>query len=186
MNRIIAIVGMCGSGKSIASEYYENLGWPKVYFGGVTMDVLKEEGLEVNPANERMIRERLRKDYGMGAYAILLLPKIEEYASKGNVVLDGLYSWDELKILKEKFGEKFAVISIVVDKNIRYDRLETRDIRPFNNVEANTRDVTEIENLAKGGPIAFADYYILNNGDLNEYMKELKRITSEILEGDKK
>lgn len=186
MNRIIAIVGMCGSGKSIASEYYENLGWPKVYFGGVTMDVLKEEGLEVNPTNERMIRERLRKDYGMGAYAILLLPKIEEYASEGNVVLDGLYSWDELKILKENFGEKLAVISIVVDKRIRYDRLETRDIRPFNNEEANTRDVTEIENLAKGGPIAFADYYILNNGDLNEYMKELKRITSEILEGDKK
>ena len=43
MNKIIAIVGMCGSGKSIASEYYENLGWPKVYFGGVTMDVMKEQ-----------------------------------------------------------------------------------------------------------------------------------------------
>ena len=25
MNKIIAIVGMCGSGKSIASEYYEKL-----------------------------------------------------------------------------------------------------------------------------------------------------------------
>jgi len=185
MNKIIAIVGMCGSGKSIASEYYENLGWLKVYFGGVTMDVLKEEGLEVNPANERMIRERLRQDYGMGAYAILLLPKIEEYASKGNLVLDGLYSWDELKILKEKFSDQLIVLSIVVDKKVRYNRLATRDIRPFNNAEANTRDVTEIENLQKGGPIAFADYYILNNGDLNAYLKELEKITSEILRGDK-
>lgn len=181
MNKIVAIVGMCGSGKSIASEYYESLGWPKVYFGGVTMDVMKEEGLEINPVNERMVRERLRKDYGMGAYATLLLPKIEEYANKGNVVLDGLYSWDELKILKEKFGEQIVVIAIIVDKKNRYNRLANRKIRPLTNEEAETRDITEIENLAKGGPIVFADYYILNNNNLNTYRKEIEDITKQIL-----
>ena len=30
MNKIIAIVGMCGSGKSVASEYLENKGYEKV------------------------------------------------------------------------------------------------------------------------------------------------------------
>ena len=185
MNKIIAIVGMCGSGKSIASEYYENLGWPKVYFGGVTMDVMNKEGLEINPVNERTVRERLRKEYGMGAYAILLLPKIEELATKGNVVLDGLYSWDELKILKEKFKEQLVVISIVVDKKHRYGRLETREIRPLTNDEAEVRDITEIENLAKGGPIAFADYFVLNNDDLDTYIKELEEITKEIFKEEK-
>ena len=29
MNKIIAIVGMCGSGKSVACEYFENLGYKK-------------------------------------------------------------------------------------------------------------------------------------------------------------
>ena len=52
MNKIIAIVGMCGSGKSVASEYLENKGYEKVYFGGVTMDKLKESGLEITPSNE--------------------------------------------------------------------------------------------------------------------------------------
>lgn len=182
MTKIIAIVGMCGSGKSIAADYYVNLGWPKVYFGGVTMDVMKEEGLEVNPVNERIIRERLRKEYGMAAYATLLLPKIEKYAKESNVVLDGLYSWDELKVLKEKFKEQLVVISIVVDKKYRYSRLETRQIRPLTSIEAETRDITEIENLAKGGPIAFADYYILNNDDLKAYTKKLEEITDEIFE----
>ncbi len=74
---IIAIVGMCGSGKSIASEYYEAKGYKKVYFGGVTMEQLEKEGLPVTPENEKMMRERLRKEYGMAAYAILSLPKIE-------------------------------------------------------------------------------------------------------------
>ncbi len=181
MNKIIGIVGMCGSGKSIASEYYEKLGYQKVYFGGLTMDVLKKEGLEINPVNEKKIRERLREEYGMGAFALLLLPKIEEYAKTSNVVLDGLYSWDELKILKEKFQDQLVVIAIVVDKNNRYERLGVRTVRPFNKEEAKTRDINEIENLAKAGPIAFADYYILNNGELDEYTFQLEKITDKIL-----
>lgn len=176
---IIAIVGMCGSGKSIASDYYEALGYKKVYFGGVTMEQLKKEGLEVNPDNERMMRERLRKEYGMSAYAILLLPKIEELSKQYNVVLDGLYSWDELVVLKEKFPN-LIVLSIVVDKETRYNRLVQRSIRPLTNDEAKKRDVTEITNLAKGGPIAYADYYILNNGNLDDYNNELDRITKMI------
>mgnify|MGYP004672591885 CR=1 FL=1 len=31
MNKVIAIVGMCGSGKSIASDYFEKIGYEKVY-----------------------------------------------------------------------------------------------------------------------------------------------------------
>ena len=148
--KLIAIVGMCGSGKSIASEYFENMGYKKIYLGGITMDKLKEENLEVNPENEKMMRERLRKEYGMGAYALLSIPKIEELIKTDNVVLDGLYSWDELKILKEKYPD-IKVISIVVDKNIRYERLTTREIRPLTNQEAEKRDISEIENVAKGG-----------------------------------
>ena len=182
MNKIVAIVGMCGSGKSIASDYYEARGYKKVYFGGVTMDQLKKEGLDITPENEKMMRERLRKEYGMAAYAILLLPKIEEYAKESNVVLDGLYSWDELVVLKEKFND-LKVISIVVDKEIRYNRLSVREVRPFTFEEAKNRDISEIENLAKGGPIAYADYYILNNGGLEEYNNELDRITK-LIEGD--
>ena len=183
MNKIVAVVGMCGSGKSIASDYYEKLGYQKVYFGGVTMDKLKEKGLEVNPENERAMREGLRKEYGMAAYAILLLPKIEELLKYGNVILDGLYSWDELKVLKEKFSN-LKVIAIVVNKDKRYARLANREIRPFNNEEAKDRDVTEIENLAKAGPIAFADYYILNDDNLDKYYKDLDDITKLISEED--
>ena len=183
MNKLIAIVGMCGSGKSIASDYYEELGYQKVYFGGVTMAKLKEAGLEINPENERAMREGLRKEYGMAAYAIILLPKIEELLSKGNVILDGLYSWDELKVLKEKFFN-LKVIAIVVNKDKRYSRLANREIRPFNNEEAKDRDITEIENLAKAGPIAYADYYILNDDNLEKYYKDLDDITKFISEED--
>lgn len=181
MGKIIAIVGMCGSGKSIASDYYEKLGFQNIYFGKVTLDQLKKENLEITPDNEKMIRERLRKDYGMGAFALLLLDQIKTASEKGNVVLDGLYSWDEYKILKEKFQDELFVIAIITDKKIRYQRLEQRTVRPFSNEKAKERDIAEIENSAKGGPIAYADYYILNNEDLETYIKHLDRLTKQIL-----
>ena len=174
MGKIVAIVGMCGSGKSIASKYFEDLGYKNVYFGGVTMEKLKEAGLEVTPENEKMMREKLRRELGMGAYAKVLLPRILELSKDYDVVFDGLYSWSELKILEEEFDMR--TIAIVCDKNLRYDRLSKRDVRPFNNEEAKKRDITEIENIEKAGPIAYADYFIYNNGSMEEYYKRLDEI----------
>lgn len=175
MNKILAIVGMTGSGKSVACDYLEGFGYKKVYFGGVTMEELKKANLEVTPENEKMMREKLREDFGMGAYAIKLLPVIENLHDKYDVVLDGLYSWDELVILKEHF-ENLKVIAVVADKDIRYDRLSKREIRPFTHEQAKQRDISEIENIKKGGPIAFADFYLYNNGDLEDYRKNLEKI----------
>lgn len=180
MNKIIAIVGMCGSGKSVASEILEELGYKKVYFGGVTLEKMKEDGIEITPDNEKKMREGLRSKYGMGAYAIILLPKIKELSKDNNVVLDGLYSWDELKILKDELGSSLSVIAIVADKKLRYERLSVRDVRPLTKEEAINRDIAEIENIAKAGPIAYADYYIDNNHDLDSYRKRLMEILEEI------
>lgn len=180
MKKIIAIVGMCGAGKSIACDFFENLGFQKVYFGGVTMEKLKEAGLEVNPENEKMMREKLRKDYGMGAYAIVLLDKIRDLSKNNNVVLDGLYSWDELKILKEEFKDNLITIAIVTDKLLRYSRLEIREVRPLTTEEAIKRDIAEIENIAKAGPIAYADYFIENNGTIIDFKEKLEKILTNI------
>ena len=180
MNKIIAIVGMCGSGKSIASDYLETLGYKKVYFGGVTLEKLKEKGLEITPENEKMMREKLREDLGMGAFAKILLPRIKEYSKKENVVLDGLYSWDEYKIISEELGNELKVIAIITDKKLRYKRLEQREVRPLTKKEAIMRDLAEIENIAKAPPIAYADYYVLNNGTMDEYKERLNKILKEL------
>lgn len=179
MNKLVAIVGMCGSGKSVATEYFENKGYKVIYFGGVTMKKLKEKNLDITPENEKMMREKLRKDLGMGAYAKVLLNEIKESLKIKNVVLDGVYSWSELEILKEEFPN-LIVLSIIVDKELRYERLSKRIIRPFNKEEAALRDLSEIKNLEKGGPISYADYFILNNGSMKEYNNKLDLIYKKI------
>lgn len=180
MNKIIAIVGMCGSGKSIASDILVEKGFQKVYFGGVTMDKLKEKNLEITPGNEKEMREKLREDLGMAAFAKILLPKIQELVRDNDVVLDGLYSWDEYQFLEKELGKAMKTIAIVTDKKLRYKRLSEREIRPLTKSEAKERDLAEIDNIAKAPPIAYADYFILNNGSLEDYRKRLEEILKEI------
>lgn len=175
MNKIIAIIGMCGSGKSEAVKYFTEHGYKRVYFGEVVMNEMKRLGLEVNEHNERATRENLRKEYGMGAMAVKSLPIIEDFMKHNNVVVESLYSWEEYKILKEKFGDAFKLITIYTTKQLRYERLLKREFRPLTEVESQSRDISEIEKLDKGGPIAFTDYLILNDGSLEELNKHLEK-----------
>ncbi len=184
MKKLIAIVGMSGSGKSVASDYLEQQGFTKIYFGGVVLNELKKKNLEITPENEKNMRENLRKEYGMAAMAKILLPEIKESIETNDTVLDGLYSWDEYVVLKEEFKDTLKLIAIITDKDIRYSRVKLRKIRSLNKDEIEQRDISEIENLAKGGPISIADYYILNNSNLEDYQKRLNEILN-ILEREK-
>ena len=143
------------------------------------MKCLKEAGLEVNPENEKMMREKLRKDLGMGAFAKVLLSEIKELSQDNDVVLDGLYSWTEYLILKEELPN-IKLLAITADKQLRFDRLAKREVRPLTNEEANNRDLSEINNIEKAPPIAYADYYILNNGTIEEYLQRLNQIIKEM------
>jgi dephospho-CoA kinase len=175
---IVALVGLCGSGKSEAAKYFEGKNYKRIYFGSLTMEELERRGLSINEKNERAVREELRKTHGMAAYAILSLPKIEDAIKNGfNVFIDGLYSWSEYKILKDKYPD-MAVIAIYTNPPLRLKRLSMRKVRPLTKEEASSRDTSEIENLEKGGPIAKADYTILNNGTIDELLLNMNRVLS--------
>jgi dephospho-CoA kinase len=173
---IVALAGMCGAGKSVAVDYFKKKGYQLVYFGGATMEEIKKRGLEVNEVNEKLVREDLRKQHGMAAFAIINFPKIEEALKSGNVIIDGLYSWSEYKVLREKFGDDFKVLAIYTPRQIRYERLARRPVRPLTAEEAYGRDKAEIENSEKGGPIAMADQMLVNDGSMEEMTKKLDGI----------
>ena len=176
MNKIIAIVGMCGAGKSEVTNYFEEKGFARIYFGAVTFEEMAKRGLENNQDNERQRREEFRASGDMAIYAKLNEKKIAEAYSKGNVVIESLYSWSEYKYIKDIYGDNFKIISVVVDKDIRKERIGNRPTRALTSAEVDKRDLTEIENIEKAGPIAIADYYILNNSDMSHLLNECERI----------
>ncbi|MBI3190976.1 AAA family ATPase [archaeon] len=188
MHKIIAIVGMPGSGKTEASEVIVDNGFQFIRLGQLTLDEVKRQGLEPTEKNERVIRERLRRENGMAAYALLNFQKIDSLLEKGSVVVDGLYSWEEYMAFKEKYHE-IKIIAIYASPEIRHERLEKRILdaedtemkkRRFAKEEATSRDRAEIENLNKGGPIAMADYTIVNESTLEDLRSEIEKVLKNI------
>ncbi len=159
--KLIAIVGMAGSGKSELAKIFEKNGFTIIRFGEITDEILARKGIEINEENEKKIRENLRKEHGMVAYAKLNLEKIETALKNNHVVIDGLYSWEEYLFLKEKFNNMIT-LAVYAPPNTRYERLVDRNVRPLTKEQARARDIREIENLNKSGPIAVADYTIYN------------------------
>jgi dephospho-CoA kinase len=136
--------------------------------------------LELNEENERYNREFLRKNYGMAAYAKLNLPRIDETSKHSNIVIDGLYSWEEYTFLKTYYGEDFYVVAVWASPKTRHSRLAARQSRGLTAAEAASRDMAEIENTNKGGPIAMADFTIVNESSLENLRSKTKRVISRL------
>lgn len=174
--KVVAIVGMTGAGKSEVARVFEEHGFVKVRFGDVTDEELKNRGLEPNEENERCIREQLRKTHGMAAYAKLNLARIDTSLKSASVVVDGLYSWEEYTLLKQHYGKRVVTVAVWASPATRHARLAHRTERSLTLEEATSRDKSEIESINKGGPIAVADFTILNEASLEELEKETERI----------
>jgi dephospho-CoA kinase len=176
--KVIAIVGMAGAGKSEVAKVFEEHGFKKVRFGDITDEELKKKGLEQNAENEHYVRQQLRKKHGMAAYAKLNLPRIDSSLKSSDVVVDGLYSWEEYILLKERYGRRFITVAVWASPATRHARLAHRAERTLTPEEAASRDKSEIENINKGGPIAMADFTIVNEDSLEELRRETKRVLS--------
>ena len=174
--KVVAIVGMTGAGKSEVAGVFEEHGFKKVRFGDITDEELRNKGLEPSEENERRVREELRHKHGMAAYAKLNLPRIDGSLRSSNVVVDGLYSWEEYTLLKERYGKGFITVAVWASPATRHARLAHRTKRPLGLEEAASRDESEIENINKGGPIALADFTIANENSMEELKKETERV----------
>jgi len=178
---ILAIVGLPGSGKTEATEYIKNkTGWPNVYFGQPTIDEVHKRGQELTEENEKKAREDLREQYGMAAMAILSLAKIKEVFQSSNVLLESMYSWEEYLLLKKEFGNSFKVLAVYASFESRSKRMSSRADRPLTKQQLLSRDAAQIENLHQAGPIAVADWTIVNEGSLEELFGNLDKIVKEL------
>ena len=180
--KIIALVGLAGSGKSSAVEYLTEKGFPKIYFGGVIYKAMDEAGIEKTWDNQQQFREEIRRREGKDFVIKRVIKNIHDLVNAGQnkIVLDGLYTWSEYKFLKHEFPGQVVVIAIVTPKYLRYQRMAKRIERPMQPHEVDQRDWSEIENLEKGGPIAIADYFIINDGSLEQLHQKIDAATHDV------
>jgi len=180
--KIVAFVGLAGSGKSSAVDYLTAKHIPKIYFGGVIYKAMAEAGIEVTWESQKQFREEIRAKEGNDFVVKRAIKEARDLITAGQhrIVLDGLYSWSEYKILKHEFPGAMTVVAIVTPKHERKARMAKRPERPMTSEEVDQRDWAEIENLEKGGPIAIADYFVHNDKDVDWLHEQLHDVLKHI------
>lgn len=180
--KIVAFVGLAGAGKSSAVEYVSAKGYPKIYFGGIIYQAMDEAGIKITPESQQVFREEIREREGKDFVVKRVISQVHDLIESGQkrILLDGLYTWTEYRLLKHEFPGELSVIAIVAPRRLRHRRLAQRPERPFTGREATERDWSEIENLEKGGPIAIADYFVANDGSLDVLHEQIDSALGDI------
>ena len=181
---IFGIIGMSGAGKSIAVNHLTTKGYPKVQLGNMSYQEMAKRGIERTPdgKSEKAFREMIRETEGQDWVARQAIEETKSLIAAGQrqIVLDGIYSWTEYRAFQHEFPGALTVIAIVAPKALRYERVAKRPERPFDANAIRERDYGEIEKMEKGGPIAIADYYIINDRSVADLERQLDAILTTI------
>ena len=92
---------------------------------------------------------------------------------------DGPGAEEEELFLREKLGN-FPIVAIHTSADERYARLCDRPTRPMDKETALARDKAQVENSNVLGPIARANYTIINDGPLEDLEKGIEQVLKHI------
>lgn len=170
---------MPGAGKTVVADIARDMGL-KVYSMGdiIREEVLRERGrLSWEDVKKAMFELREKEGPRAIAKRVLKVMLCEKWSV---AVIEGVRSLDEVEEFKS-IGEVviLAIHSSPVDRYIRLKR-RAREGDPQNFEEMRERDFKELS-LGLGNVIALADYMIVNNGTLEEFKEEAKKMLSYLI-----
>jgi dephospho-CoA kinase len=176
--KVIAISGMPGAGKGVASEAGKILGFDVLVLGDVIREETERRGIEPTPKNMGNVMLELRANEGAAVVAKRLLPKIES-ARSSTVIVEGVRSMHELQELQSKY--EVITVTIHASPKTRFQRLlsRKRSDDPKTWEVFSERDSREL-NVGLGHVIALADLVLINEGTIVDLQSEFKREISRI------
>lgn len=157
---IVCLTGMPGAGKSTIADGLKSKGYDVINMGNAVRNEAKKRNIEATRSNLGKLMLELREKNGPGAIAELIKPEIE--SSSANVILiDGVRSNDEIKVLR-KFGiVKLLAVHASTDRRFNFLQKRGRTDDPQTKEHFEERDNREL-GVGISNSIALSDYAITN------------------------
>ena len=165
MTRIVAVVGMPGSGKGVLSRIAIDAGIPVFAMGDIVRSALQQAGLEETPENVGATALSIRTRHGEAFVAERMLERLSDQAAP-LVIIEGVRQPEEMEVFRNAFGAEFSILAILSDETTRVERVIARGRGEDGDAEAfRAREARE---SAWGLPdlIAGADHSLHNDTDL--------------------
>jgi dephospho-CoA kinase len=176
--KVLTICGLPGSGKTTAIEAIEDLG-VVLTMGDVVRNEVKKRNLEPSGENIGQIAQKLREESGPAIIAEKCVDLIKS-RNEEVIFIDGVRSLPEISVFRKYW--KFPIIAIVIDEEIRFNRLfeRNRSDDPKTLEELIERDKREIE-FGLDKVLEKADYIIHNNSTINALKKKTRNLVIKII-----
>ncbi len=180
MKKLIAITGMPGAGKSVMANVAKKMGLTVISMGDVVREEAASRGIPPTPENLGRIMIELREKHGPNIVAKKCAEKIKECHSE-IIVIDGVRSLFEVEEFR-KISRNIVIVAIHASPRTRFKRLKSRGRSddPQSWAEFNERDLRELR-VGIGEVIALADYMIVNEGTLEEFKNEARKLLRRLL-----
>jgi dephospho-CoA kinase len=176
--RVIAIVGMPGSGKAIVSKAASIRGIPVLVCGDVVREETKKRGLTPTPENTGKVMLAMRKEEGPAVVAKRLIPKIASSAAP-LLVVEGVRSMAEVEALRR--NHTVVIVAVHASPKTRYERLVARGRSddPKSWEEFADRDAREL-GVGIGDVIALAQEMLINEASFEDMSAASETVLSRV------
>jgi dephospho-CoA kinase len=148
--------------------------------GDLVREETRRRGLALTNQHVARIASEEREKHGAGIWAQRAIPKLTET----RMLVDGCRSDSEVTVFRHHFGDLF-VLGIYSSPEHRYDRMARRargddgaDMQEFYD-----RDRRELK-WGIGNAFTLADGMLVNEGGLDAFRAEAKRVLAAVLERD--
>jgi dephospho-CoA kinase len=167
---------MPGAGKSTVANMLKEKKFHVIIMGDIIREKAVENKIEMNDENLGKLMRNLRQEYGNGIVAKLILQKIKELDEDKNfIVIDGIRSYEEFKILNDVDFVKLLAIHASSKTRFKHIKLRDRSDSPSTYEQFLQRDKREIE-VGISEAIALADEIISNNElSIKEFQSNVER-----------
>jgi dephospho-CoA kinase len=176
--KVIAIVGMPGSGKSLVSKVASSRGIPVLVCGDVVREETEKRGLPPTPENTGKVMLAIRQEEGPGVVAERLIPRIASFAAQ-LVVVEGVRSMAEVEVLRR--SHNVVIVAVHASPKTRYERLVARGRSddPKSWEEFAERDARELS-VGIGDVISLAQEMLINEKSIEGMNASSRTVLSRV------